>query len=36
MVQDSLVHGLFTVEEAFRRIAEPGADLLRRALPGVV
>ena len=42
MMQDCLARGLFTVEEAFRRIAEPdmvgrkGADLLRRALPGVV
>ena len=39
MVQDSLERGLFTVEEALRRLAEPdmvgrrGAELLRRALP---
>ena len=39
MVRDSLKRGLFTVEEAMRRIAEPdmvdrrGADLLRQALP---
>jgi hypothetical protein len=39
MVQDCLERGLFTVEEALRRLAEPdmsdrkGAELLRRALP---
>ncbi len=39
MVHDSLERGLFTVEEALRRLAEPdmvgrrGAELLRRALP---
>ena len=39
IVQDCLDRGLFTVEEAWRRLAEPdmvgrrGADLLRRALP---
>lgn len=39
MVQDCLERGLFTVEEASRRLAEPdmigrrGAELLRRALP---
>jgi hypothetical protein len=39
MVRDCLERGLFTVEEASRRIAEPdmvgrrGAELLRRALP---
>jgi hypothetical protein len=38
-VQDSLVRGLFTVDEAWRRLAQPdmaerrGAELLRRALP---
>jgi hypothetical protein len=42
MVQDCLGRKLFTVEEVFRRIAEPdmvgrkGADLLRRALPDAV
>ena len=39
MVQDCLERGLFTVEEAWRRLAEPdmadrrGAELLRRVLP---
>ena len=39
MVHDCLERGLFTVEEAWRRLAEPdmadrrGAELLRRALP---
>ncbi len=39
MVRDCLERGLFTVEEASRRLNEPdmvgrsGADLLRRALP---
>jgi hypothetical protein len=39
IVRDCLERGLFTVEEASRRIAEPdmvgrrGAELLRRALP---
>jgi len=39
IVQDCLARGLFTVEEASRRIARPdmvgrrGADMLRRALP---
>ena len=39
MVQDCLERGLFTVDEAWRRLAEPdmadlrGAELLRRALP---
>ena len=39
IVQDCLERGLFTVEEASRRIAEPdmvdrrGAELLRQALP---
>jgi hypothetical protein len=39
MVRDCLERGLFTVEEAMQRLAEPdmvgrkGAELLRRALP---
>ncbi|MGD9704409.1 MAG: hypothetical protein AB7Q42_08335 [Acidimicrobiia bacterium] len=39
LVRDCLERGLFTVEEAWRRLAEPdmagrrGAELLRRALP---
>ncbi len=39
IVQDCLERGLFTVEEASRRVAQPdmvgrrGAELLRRALP---
>jgi hypothetical protein len=39
IVQDCLERGLFTVEEALRRVAQPdmigrrGAELLRRVLP---
>ncbi len=39
MVRDCLERGLFTLEDAWRRVAEPdmvgrrGADVLRRALP---
>ncbi len=42
MVRDCLERGLFTVEEASQRLAEPdmvgrrGAELLRRALPPLV